>query len=119
MRKINIPGAFDRIPEAWSPHVAARLNGQEIRLVKLEGRFDWHSHDGIDEAFFVVRGRFVMRLRDGDVAMEEGDLLVVPAGVEHMPEAAEECWVMLFEPAGTLNTGERETARTRRDLPEL
>ena len=123
VRKINIPAAFGRIAQAWSPHVAARLNGQDIRLVKIEGAFDWHRHEGADEAFFVVRGAFAMGLReDGaerEIALGEGDLIVVPAGVEHRPRADKECWVMLFEPAGTLNTGDVETARTKRGLPAL
>lgn len=119
MKKLNIPAAFDRISEAWSPHIAAALNGQEIRLARIEGSFDWHHHDGADEAFFVIKGRFTMRFRDHDVAMEEGDLIVVPAGVDHMPHADEECWIMMFEKAGALNTGETVTERTRRDLPIL
>ena len=119
MQKINIPAAFARIPETWSPHIAADVNGQEVRLAKIEGAFDWHSHTGVDELFFVVKGRFVMQFRDGDVAMEEGDLLVVPAGVEHRPVADAECWIMLVEDAGTRNTGEAETARTRHVLPRL
>ena len=119
MQKINIPAAFDRIPEAWSPHIAARINGQEVRLAKLDGAFEWHAHDGVEEAFFVVRGAFVMRFRDKDVAMGEGDLIVVPAGVEHMPVADAECWVMLIETADTLNTGANESARTKHALPDL
>lgn len=119
MKKLNVVSAFNRIPEAWSPHIAALVNGQEIRLAKIEGSFDWHHHDGVDEAFFVVRGRFVMRFRDRDVAMEEGDLIVVPAGVEHLPHADEECWIMLIEDAGTRNTGEAVTERTRAVLPVL
>ncbi|MBB5517367.1 cupin domain-containing protein [Amphiplicatus metriothermophilus] len=123
IRKINIPAAFDRISEPWSPHVAARLNGQDVRLVKLEGAFDWHRHAGADEAFFVVKGAFAMGLREGgaerEIALGEGDLIVVPAGVEHRPRAETECWVMLFEPSETVNTGEKETARTKRDLPML
>jgi mannose-6-phosphate isomerase-like protein (cupin superfamily) len=119
MKKINIPAAFTRIPEAWSPHIAAEVNGQEVRLARIEGAFDWHSHTGIDELFFVVKGRFVMQFRDGDVAMAEGDMIVVPAGVEHRPVADEECWIMLVEDAGTRNTGEAITARTRHVLPRL
>ena len=119
MKKLNIPAAFDRIPEPWSPHVAARVNGQEVRLAKIDGPFEWHRHDGVDEAFFVVKGAFTMRFRDLDVALEEGDFIVVPAGVEHMPDAERECWIMMIENAGTLNTGENESERTRRDLPEL
>ncbi len=119
IRKLNIPKAFDRIPEPWSPHIAARVNDQEVRLAKIEGSFDWHHHDGVDELFFVVKGRFVMRFRDKDVAMGEGDLIVVPSGVEHMPVADEECWIMLVENAGTRNTGETVTARTKTELPVL
>ncbi|PQA88849.1 mannose-6-phosphate isomerase [Marinicaulis flavus] len=123
MKKINIPAAFDRIDETWSPHIAARVNGQEVRLAKIDGAFEWHRHDGVEEAFFVVKGGFTMRFRakdeQWDVAMEEGDFITVPAGVEHMPVAEEECWIMLIESAGALNTGEHVSARTRTDLPEL
>ncbi|MHA7872380.1 MAG: cupin domain-containing protein [Hyphococcus sp.] len=117
--KINIPDAFKRIPDMWSPHVAARVNGQDVRLARIEGPFEWHRHPDADEAFFVVQGAFTMRFREHDVAMGAGDFIVVPAGVEHMPVADNECWIMMIESAGTLNTGETETARTRRDLPEL
>ena len=119
LKKINIPSAFDRINECWSPHIAARVNGQEVRLAKIEGAFEWHHHEGVDEAFFVIRGAFVMRFRDRDVAMEEGDFITVPAGVEHMPVAEKECWIMLIENAGTVNTGANVSERTKRDLPQL
>lgn len=118
-KKINIPAAFERIHDYWSPHIAARVNGQDIRLAKISGAFEWHHHDGIEEAFFVVKGGFTMRFRDRDVPMNEGDFIVVPAGVEHMPVADDECWIMLIENAGTLNTGEAMTARSRVDLPDL
>lgn len=119
MNKINIPASFDRIPEFWSPHIAGRVNGQDVRLAKIKGAFEWHRHDGVEEAFFVVKGRFVMRFRDRDVAMAEGDLLVVPPNTEHMPVAEEECWIMLIETAGELNTGDKVTGRTRGALPDL
>lgn len=119
IRKLNIPAAFDRIPEPWSPHIAARVNDQEVRLAKIEGSFDWHHHDGVDEMFFVVKGRFVMRFRDKDVAMGEGDMIVVPANVEHMPVADEECWILMVESAGTRNTGETVTEKTKAYLPVL
>lgn len=118
-RKINVPGAYAQIDALWSPHIAARVNGQEVRLAKIEGAFDWHHHDGVDEAFFVVKGRFVMEFRDGETALDEGDLIVVPAGVEHRPVAERECWIMLIETAETRNTGNVETERTRTDLPNL
>lgn len=122
-KKINIPAAFDRITETWSPHIAGRVNGQDIRLAKIDGAFEWHHHDGIEEAFFVINGAFTMKFRTDseawDVPMAEGDFIVVPAGVEHMPVANKECWIMLIENAGTLNTGEKTTARSKTDLPEL
>ncbi|MCB2113255.1 MAG: cupin domain-containing protein [Parvularculaceae bacterium] len=119
IRKLNIPAAFDRVAEPWSPHIAAHVNGQEVRIAKLLGSFDWHRHDGVDELFFVIKGEFTMRFRDREIAMGEGDMIVVPANVDHMPVADEECWVMAVESAGTRNTGEKITERTKTDLPVL
>jgi len=119
IRKLNIRNAFSQIDEQWSPHIAANVNGQDVRLAKIEGAFEWRHHDGVEEAFFVVKGGFTMRFRDQDIALNEGDFIVVPAGVEHMPVADEECWIMMVENAGTLNTGDHESDRTRRDLPVL
>ena len=119
MKKLNIPTAFDKIDEHWSPHIAAKVNSQEVRLAKIEGAFEWHHHDGVDEAFFVVKGAFTMRFRDRDVPMATGDFIVVPAGVEHMPVADQECWIMMIEDAGTLNTGEQVSERSKHDLPVL
>lgn len=119
MKKLNIPAAYGRIAETWRPHLAGRVNGQDVRLAKIKGAFEFHKHAGVEEAFFVVNGRFVMRFRDQDVAMEEGDFLVVPADTEHMPVADEECWILLIETAGERNTGDKVTARTRDDIPVL
>lgn len=117
--KINIPSAFGRIADCWSPHIAREVNGQEVRLAKIKGAFDWHHHKGVDELFFVVKGRFTMRFRDEDVQMAEGDMIVVPANIEHMPVAEEECWILMVEDAGTRNTGDKVTPRTRETLPRL
>lgn len=119
IRKINLKSSFDRITETWSPHIAGRVNGQEVRLAKIDGAFEWHAHDGIDEAFIVIKGRFTMRFRDEEIVMDEGDFLVVPAGVEHMPVADDECWIMLIEDTGTVNTGDNLSERTKTNLPEL
>ena len=123
MKKINIPAAFDQIADCWSPHIARRVNGQEVRIAKIDGAFEWHHHEGVDEAFFVVKGSFAMGFRDGEreweEAMEEGDLIVVPAGTVHRPRAESECWIMMIETADTLNTGETESERSKFDLPEL
>ena len=104
--KINLADKFGRIAEHWSPRIAAQLNGQHVKLAKLLGDFVWHKHDEADELFLVVRGRLDIEFRDGVVTLGEGELCVVPKGVEHRPIAREECHVLLFEPAGTLNTGD-------------
>ncbi len=122
-KKINIPAAYDRIKETWTPHIAGRVNNQDVRLAKIHGAFEWHHHSDSEEAFFVIKGGFTMRFRDDckewDVEMREGDFLIVPIGAEHMPVANEECWIMLIENADVLNTGEHSSDRTTRDLPEL
>jgi mannose-6-phosphate isomerase-like protein (cupin superfamily) len=110
--KIRLVDAFAQIREHWSPHVAAELNGQHVKLVKFKGTFDWHHHDDADEMFLVHRGHFTMEFRDRKVELTSGEFLVVPRGVEHRPGAEEEVEVILFEPAGTLNTGNVENGRT-------
>lgn len=103
--KVNVAEKLALFDEHWSPKVVAELNGQHVKLVKLLGTFSWHHHDEEDELFFVVEGRFRMEFRDRSVWLEEGEMIVVPRGVEHRPVAEEEAHVMLFEPASTLNTG--------------
>jgi mannose-6-phosphate isomerase-like protein (cupin superfamily) len=113
---VDLDDAFDRIDDLWSPHVAAELNGQHVKLARLEGTFDWHHHDDADELFLVHEGELTIRLRDEpDVHLSAGQLHVVPAGVDHQPVADEECRVLLFEPAGTVNTGNVESERTVQD----
>ncbi len=115
MEKINIAGKFGLFDDHWSPRIVAELNGQHVKLAKLEGPFVWHHHEDQDELFFIVKGRLRMELRDGDVTLEEGEMLVVPRGVEHRPVAEEEVWLMMFEPASTLNTGNAGGERTVAD----
>jgi mannose-6-phosphate isomerase-like protein (cupin superfamily) len=103
--KVSLTEAFAGFTEHWSPRIAGDLNGQQVKLVKFQGEFVWHHHDHEDELFLVVRGVFTMEFRDHNVELREGEFLIVPRGVEHRPVAAEEVWVMLFEPAETLNTG--------------
>ncbi len=117
--KINLADAFDSIHAHWSPHVALDMNGQHVKLVKFKGAFDWHHHEGEDELFLVHRGRFVMEFRDRRVEVQAGEMLLVRRGVEHRPVAEEEVEVILFEPAGTLNTGNVESARTVREPRRL
>lgn len=112
MNKVNLAEKFSAISEHWSPRIVGELNGQEIKLAKLQGEFVWHKHDDADELFLVVKGTLLMRLRDRDVTIEEGEFFVVPRGVEHLPIAENEAHVLLFEPAGTLNTGDVRNERT-------
>ncbi|MEM9082881.1 MAG: cupin domain-containing protein [Planctomycetota bacterium] len=117
--KINLDSGFASFSDHWSPRVAAELNGQQVKLVKFCGTFDWHHHQHEDELFLVHRGRFIVEFRDHSVELEEGDMLVVPRGVEHRPVAEREVEVILFEPATTLNTGNTQTDRTVREPVHL
>ena len=119
MEKIRLAEKFARFQDLWNPRIAAEVNDHAVKLVKLQGEFVWHHHDGEDEMFFVVKGRMTIRFRDGDVALEEGELLVVPKGVDHMPVAEDEAWVLLFEPKSTLNTGNVTNARTVANLQRV
>jgi mannose-6-phosphate isomerase-like protein (cupin superfamily) len=105
MNKINLTEKFALFAEHWSPKIVAELNGQQVKLAKFAGSFPWHHHPAEDELFLVIKGRFRMEFRDSQVWLEEGELLVVPRGVEHRPVADEEAHVLVFEPASTLNTG--------------
>lgn len=113
--KVSLEEKFSLFDEAWSPRIAAELNGQQVKLVKLRGPFVWHHHETEDELFLVVKGRLRMELRDGVLELSPGELVVVPRRTEHRPVAPEECWVLLFEPASTLNTGNVHDERTVRD----
>ena len=117
MEKVTLLQKFDLITEHWSPKIVGELNGQQVKLAKLKGEFIWHRHENEDEAFFVMRGRFRMELRDKTIELNEGDMLIVPKGVEHKPVADEEVWVMLFEPATTINTGNVVSERTKAAQP--
>jgi mannose-6-phosphate isomerase-like protein (cupin superfamily) len=109
---VNLDAKLKLIQQAWRPAIIAELNGQHVKLVKLQGEFVWHHHADEDELFLVVEGRFRMDFRDRQVWVETGELLVVPRGVEHRPVAEAEASVLLFEPAGTVNTGSAGGDRT-------
>lgn len=118
--KVNLATAFAKIPDAWNPRVAGDINDFQVKLVKLDGKFDWHHHDVEDELFLVVTGRMKMAFRDRDVIVEPGEFIIVPHGTEHCPEALDgECQVLLLEPNSTLNTGNVETEKTRKALERL
>ena len=115
--KITIAEKFAAFSDHWHPRVVAELNGQQVKLTKFRGEFVWHHHEHEDELFLVHRGVLRMEFRDHTVVLGAGDFLIVPRGVEHRPVADEEVEVLLFEPAGTLNTGNVRDARTV-DAPE-
>ena len=119
MRKVNLREKFALFAEHWSPKIVGDLNGQQVKLVKFQGAFVWHHHDDEDELFLVIQGRFRMEFRDRHEWIEEGEFIVVPRGVEHKPVADEECWLLLFEPATTLNTGNVANERTVRELERV
>lgn len=112
MNPVNLDDKFAQVPAPWSPHIVGELNGQHVKVVKLAGEFVWHHHDAEDEMFLVTRGAFRMEYRDRSVDVRAGEFVIVPRGVEHRPVAAGECWVVLFEPASTLNTGNVRSERT-------
>jgi mannose-6-phosphate isomerase-like protein (cupin superfamily) len=117
MDKVNLGEKLARIRDHWQPRIVAELNGQHVKVVKLAGPFVWHQHEREDELFLVVRGSFRMEFRDRSIDLREGELIVVPRGVEHRPVADREAEVLLFEPAETLNTGNVRDERTV-DAPE-
>jgi mannose-6-phosphate isomerase-like protein (cupin superfamily) len=110
--KVNLHQKLALFHSHWDPKIVGELNGQHVKLVKFQGEFVWHQHEREDELFLVLRGRFVMEFRDHTVALDEGELIIVPRGVEHRPVAEHEVHVLLFEPATTLNTGNVVTERT-------
>lgn len=113
LEKVNLSDKFRLFEEHWSPKIAGEVNDSYVKLVKLRGDFVWHKHDDEDEMFLVVKGSIVIKLRDGDVRLGEGEFVVIPRGVEHMPVAEEEAHVLLFEPKTVLNTGDVRNERTR------
>jgi mannose-6-phosphate isomerase-like protein (cupin superfamily) len=113
-RAISLADKLGDFTEYWQPRTVAEFNGHDIMVVKAKGEFVWHKHDETDDLFLVLRGRLVIQLRDGDVELGPGELFVVPKGVEHRPVAEEEVHLMLIEPSGTPNTGDRATAQPRR-----
>lgn len=119
MERRDLAELLARFQDAWNPRVIGAVNDCEVKLAKLEGEFCWHSHPQEDELFLVVEGRLRMRFRDREEVLEPGQLIIVPRGVEHLPVAEPTCSVLLVEPKSTLNTGDVENERTRRDLEQL
>jgi mannose-6-phosphate isomerase-like protein (cupin superfamily) len=112
MNPISLAAEAATMDEPWSPRLLAACNDQHVKLARMDGAFDWHAHPDADELFLVVDGEIRIEFRDDEVGLATNELHVVPAGVEHRPVADEEAVVLLFEPAGTRNTGDRVTEKT-------
>ena len=119
VEKVNLAEKLALFDERWSPRIVGELNGQQVKLVKVEGEFVWHHHDDEDELFLVVKGCLTMELRDKVLEIGEGEFVIVPRGVEHRPVAREETHILLFEPAATLNTGNVRNERTVETLEAI
>jgi mannose-6-phosphate isomerase-like protein (cupin superfamily) len=116
---VNLRAELDAVTEHWSPRVIASLNGQFVKVAKLEGEFVWHDHAEQDELFLVLHGALQIDFDDGRITLTQGECCVVPRGVRHRPVAESECWVALFEPADTAHTGEVVDPRTRSIAEQL
>ncbi|MGW5942380.1 cupin domain-containing protein [Streptomyces celluloflavus] len=110
---VNLAEKLALFSDHWGPRKVAALNDYEVKVVKVQGEFVWHTHEDTDELFLVISGRLTIQLRDGDVVLGPGELFVVPRGVEHCPRAAEEAAILLLEPAGVVNTGDAGGPLTR------
>ena len=119
MQKINLAEKLAMFNEHWSPKIVGELNGQYVKLTKFQGEFVWHRHEAEDELFLVLKGKFAMHFRDRVEEVQENELIIVPAGVEHKPVAEQEVHVLLFEPKSTLNTGNVRNERTLDELQTL
>lgn len=119
MEKINLKEKFELFSDHWSPKIAGELNEQYVKLVKFKGEFVWHHHEIEDEMFLVVKGELTIKFRDKEIALKEGEFIIIPRGVEHMPAADEEVHVLLFEPKTTLNTGDAHNERTVENLQKI
>ena len=119
MDKVNLAQKFSQFNEHWSPKIVGEINESYVKIAKLKGEFVWHHHDKEDEMFFVIKGKLIVRFRDKDIQLEEGEFLIIPKGVEHLPVAPEEVCVMLIEPKSTVNTGNIKNDRTIDNLERL
>ena len=119
MEKINLVEKLSLVREQWSPKIIGEVNNFYVKLVKFKGEFVWHHHESEDELFLVIKGNFHIKLRDGDIHLQEGEMAIVPRGIEHLPIAEEEAAVLLLEPKSVLNTGNVKNDRTVENLERI
>lgn len=119
MEVINLKEKFNLFTEQWSPKIIGQLNGQDVKLAKIEGEFIWHDHAQEDELFYIIKGSLQIEFRESIITLNEGEMLVIPKGVEHKPIAKEEVWVLLFEPSNIKHTGEVQHELTKESFEKI
>ena len=119
MEKVNLNQKFSLVQDYWSPKIAGEINDSYVKLVKFKGEFVWHHHETEDELFLVVKGKLLIKLRDRDIWLQEGEFVIIPKGIDHLPIADEEAHVILLEPKTTLNTGNTQNERTVTNLEQI
>ncbi|MCX7114982.1 MAG: cupin domain-containing protein [Gammaproteobacteria bacterium] len=119
MQKVNVEDKLNLFDEYWSPKIVGDLNDSHVKLAKFKGEFVWHKHDNEDELFFIIKGNLLLKFRDRDVHLKQGEFIIIPKGVEHLPIADQEVHVMLIEPMATLNTGDVSNNLTKTDLDRI
>ena len=119
IERVSLAEKLNSFQDYWSPKIVGEVNESFVKLVKLKGEFVWHHHEAEDELFLVVKGSLLIRLRDRDIRVEEGEFVIIPRGVEHLPVAEEEVHVLLLEPKSTLNTGNVANERTVAELDRI
>ncbi len=119
MNVINVKDKFDLFSEHWTPKIIGELNNQQVKIAKVKGEFVWHNHKDEDELFYIIKGTLKIETKTETLVLREGDMTIIPKGVDHKPIAEEEVWLMLFEPAVTKHTGEIETPLTAHTLDKI
>lgn len=119
MQVVNIKDKFSQFSDHWNPRIIGQLNGQDVKIAKVKGEFIWHNHSNEDELFYIIKGSLKIDFEDGMRTINEGEMIIIPRGVEHKPIAEEEVWIMLFEPQSTKHTGEVESDMTVKTFEKL
>ncbi len=119
MEVVNLKEKFNLFNDHWSPKIIGQLNGQDVKLAKIQGEFVWHDHKDEDELFYIVKGTLDIEFRDKKVTLNEGEMLIIPRGVEHKPIANEEVWVLLFEPTNIKHTGDVKHESTKETFDKI
>ena len=119
MESINVREKLNLIDDHWNPRIIGELNGQQVKVAKIEGEFVWHNHKNEDELFYIIKGKLIIEFKDKKVELNEGEMIIVPKGVDHKPIAEQEVWIMLFEPKNIKHTGNVEHKLTVKKFKKI